>query len=627
MALSTYVILTHALAKLNFKSLFVSTLVSIFLMAGMLSVVILSGIAAGQEENSSGFEYDLSPENEPEELTGENRYSLITHSSTVKRPDKDADIKANLSTMIDIIERMGFAEKAQAARQLLKDNKIVAAKMSKNGYCNSVTGKISINRDDIPSKNTSSADSYRNITTEISRQRARGNDISQMFVTTVTLYHELVHCLQQKFDGSGTAYWLSLGKYSHEVEAHGKDVLFAINLIRNFDEIYSNTFKDSQLTSNWRANIVKALIRNTNYSYGFLRRYQKNLPDGVTSGMISEGHEFINSQVDFLDSVHELDVWDALDDMEEELSATTTIDNTQTPDSSKTITEVDQQLGLIRPQGDHFVFVSVGWLTELANVYNAMKGSAFKTFLNRNMGKRANLNLIYEDGGTAVAGLEFKGSKIAKVHNDGFSNPTVDIYIQRLAIAGLLNGPNFYQALLDAYESDQIQVAYHSASEKRKNAAYVKRTLPSKKKSIAKTKTSKILPKDLLFLREDLILATLAATQPAATPVINTSTPPKDIKPVCTEAGGNINVQLENYSFTFPQFACADVFNHYKIAWCNPAASIPQDKIGDKNYVAEKFYEAPQPCPPCEYGMVPAGCQEYLSGSGGFLPCVCQQKL
>ena len=84
-----------------------------------------------------------------------------------------------------------------------------------------------------------------------------------------------------------------------------------------------------------------------------------------------------------------------------------------------------------------------------------------------------------------------------------------------------------------------------------------------------------------------------------------------------------IIVNIDSYTYKFTQFACAGG-NSYKVAWCGNVESIPKEKAGDRDYILSQFYGPAESCPPCETGMVSAGCESMAGPSGvEHGSCVC----
>lgn len=574
----------------------------------------------------------------------------------------------NIVVMFNIIGLMGEPKKAAAIEKMLIKGKILVKDIDKNGQCNHLAGSITLDSDEVPSKYIGSDHDYQDIP-EVSpnfstRKNRRESNITDVFIMAAVLYHEAIHCIQQKSSWvtpEGAGYALSFTKDSREVEAHSKDILFLIKLLDNLDETYSKLFSDGHISTRLRAKIVQAIVTRINYSYGFLLLYDKQpLPPGVTKEQIKDGHHFITvpTENDII-RVRGLDIWNDIQNMKQRVDTTLKKLKLPSPTPQKpkpttismpiieTITDIDQKLGLIEKEQDYFVFTSTDWLDNLANTYNYIEKSALKQFVKYSLGKKTNLNIIYEDNEIVKTGLVMKRGKITSVLQQPFDKPTNEIIIPRLTIGDLLFADSFYPAMLTAYQSDQIQIKPHSWWQKLKHLAYFKLIFPFKKDTIAQTQHTQILPEDFFQIREDLIVGpnwtvtagltplpsptagetekvkpdagtfpdagaivtvpTTSTSKPAADPpsdntitIIDTiTTTAFDCSETVEVVEGlprkYLTVVVNGNTYKFPEFTCADSLN-YKVAWCEKINSISKDKANNKQYVIDLFYETPAAC-------------------------------
>lgn len=113
---------------------------------------------------------------------------------------------------------------------------------------------------------------------------------------------------------------------------------------------------------------------------------------------------------------------------------------------------------------------------------------------------------------------------------------------------------------------------------------------------------------------------------PSPSPTTSSTSTPKPTDPAflsftCKETAEVVDglpmkyltVSVTGNSYKFPEFTCADNTN-YKVAWCDKVKSIPKERVQDKDFVVNQFYESPQPCPE-EEGMQ-VSCKKVKGESG-----------
>lgn len=435
-------------------------------------------------------------------------------------------VKQNLEIQIKIIRLLGYSTKAAGAEKLLKQGKIIIEDNRGINTC-SIDGVVTLDErwgypwkgdlelegmtarealgldEDLEEEHTLQYLLGRANLSEKAKQKSitkfRKSELPALIVGAGSLFHELVHCLQQtalERGASATAWSLTLDDYIVELMAYSKQIEFLGKLIDNLDEVYQEVFGE-QIPPEARTAIMPILTYSLKESKRNFDEHQKPkwfkrlVGEPSANENLREATEKMYDQI--LKSLGQTPA-----DTEVGLAE---------PDPTKTITEIDQELGYLKKEGDHLVFISTAWLIDLAGTYNFITNSAFKSLIKQSLGKRTNLNFIYEDGKKVIAGLEVEKGKIIKVYDDALLNPTTDLTIHRLTVADLFAADNFYQILLDARKENQIKIEHHSWWGKIKYFVYSKLILPFRKGAITKTKTDKILPVDFLQKKEDLLFS------------------------------------------------------------------------------------------------------------------------
>lgn len=435
-------------------------------------------------------------------------------------PPMDPIVKENIELMINIIEVMGLKEKAAAAKEMLGNGKIIVKDLEgRYGGCFAPTGNIDLDIKDVyPWKGIGSGKQALTGISVKNNSHPRKDFLRKeyghnIFIGAATLYHELIHCTQQPavaMVGSGMMYRATLNDHVAELEAHGKDIIFLGKLIDNLDEVYKEKFKEN-ITSEIRNELKEHLAKSMKESYEHFKDYKK--PSWVKPLVRFERNFFFPTGVyDILELVQddkwksfEKDVDEAVKKSGDIMGEVIAITEPSQSEVARTITQIDTELGFLKPQEDHFIFTSIDWLAGLASIYNQIEDSAFKEFISQGLGERTNIIFLYEDGEEVIAGLNIENGEITYVYGDTLSNPTVDVIIPRLVVADLLNADNFYQASLDALQEGIIKIEHHSWWGKIKYFIYSKIILPFKKTAIVDTETEEIFPAELLQKREDLI--------------------------------------------------------------------------------------------------------------------------
>lgn len=425
--------------------------------------------------------------------------------SEAAQPPKEMDPieKENVELMINMIRVLGYKKKADNATAMLKNRNITVKDLEgKYGGCWAPTGEIILNSGDVypwkgigKGKNSLDGASILNNTFP-KKDFLREQYSEKIFIGAITLYHELIHCLQQPATsvvGVKMGNKASMNDDVPEILAHGKDIIFSKRMLDKLDELYRTKFKED-IPPGLGAKLKDAIIKSMKESYMHLRNYKKPSWQRrlVTTG---EDREKLKN--------FELTVDDAMREATKDEDYSVPIPELPRPEQLKTVTEIDKDLGLLEEKEGRLVFTSTEWIAELAGIYNQLRDSEFKSFLGMGLGDRTNIHLAYEDGQTVSFGLQVVNGDISTVFQDAFDSPSAEVWVSRLALANILNSSNIYEAAYSAYEKGDIRIEHRTflgSIWHFFNSLF----MAFRKGNIVNARTEDVFPMALLQEREDI---------------------------------------------------------------------------------------------------------------------------